>query len=109
MKKNTFYYLDSFENSSDVIYFKIQTDLSHDQLINFFYQKALIFCNQNNVDVKDFLEYNEHEIDDYFEIEIKEITFGLPLRTFLEKDILKEKITSQLPHSTLIIKSEDLI
>ena len=55
---NQYFYIDSLENSSDAILYKIKTDLTKDQLINFIYKKACDYCNENNIDIVVYKSFN---------------------------------------------------
>lgn len=106
----SYYYLDSVEGSTDIIFFKIKTDVPYDKLLDFFYKKALIFCENENIDAILFLDYDgNYNVDYYIEIEIEGIVRLFSLRTCLDKDFLKTKLKRKFEHQTFTIKIEDLV
>ena len=104
---NTFTYIDSLDISSEVIFYKIKTDLTKDQLINFIHQKAKEYCKLNEIDIEHYMNYQEDHY--YFELVINTITMYLSLFTCLDKDLLNEKLISKMRCPTIKIKSENLI
>ena len=114
MKKlNLFYYLDSIHLISDysLIFYKIETDLSLEDLLKFFQNKALQYCEENYINPSDFLEFANSDYDDDYplEIEIEGLTRGFSLRTCLDLNALEHKISKKLEVDTLKILSEHII
>jgi hypothetical protein len=104
---NTFTYIDSLDISSEVILYKIKTDLTKDQLINFLHQKAKQYCKVNEIDVENYINYPEDPY--YFELIINTMTMYLSLLTCLDKDLLDQKLISKMRCPIIKIKSECLI
>jgi hypothetical protein len=101
-----FYYIDSLDNSNDVIFYKIKTDLTKDQLISFIHKNAINYCEKFEMDIE---EYLYHQDDEYVELEIDKITYLLSLKTCLKESTLDYKIQSKLKYDTINIKAESLI
>ena len=101
-----FYYIDSLDNSNDVIFYKIKTDLTKDQLVSFIHKNAINYCEKLGIDIEEYL-YSQD--DEYVELEVYKITYLLSLRACLEKSVLESKINSKLKHCTINIKSESII
>lgn len=106
----SYYYLDSTEGSCDILFFRIKTDAPYDKLLDFFYKKALIFCEKQNIDANLFLDYDaDYDADYYLEIEIEGVVRLFSLRTCLDKDFLKTRLKRKFEHQVFTIKTEDLI
>jgi len=104
---NTFTYIDSLDISSEVILYKIKTDLTKDQLVNFLHQKAKHYCKANKIDVEHYINYPEDPY--YFELIINTMTMYLSLLTCLDKDLLDQKLISKMRCPIIKIKLEHLI
>jgi hypothetical protein len=104
---NQYFYIDSLENSSDAILYKIKTDLTKDQLINFIYKKACDYCNENNIDIEEYFNYPEDSL--YLELNVNESIYCLSLITCMDKQLLNEKLISKINCPTIEIKSESII
>jgi hypothetical protein len=112
-KLKSYFYLDSFTSDLEhsIILYKIETDLSFKELLKYFYNKAIQYCNQNKINPSDFLDYEENYYDDDYilEIELDGLQRGFSLRTCLDSNNLKTKLFSTLKPDTLRILSENMI
>jgi hypothetical protein len=104
---NQYFYIDSLENSSDPILYKIKTDLTKDQLINFIYKKACDYCNENDIDIEEYFNYPEDSL--YLELNINQSICFLSLITCIDKELLNEKLISKMNWKTIEIKLENII
>lgn len=106
----TYYYLDSLEDSSDILYYKIKSDLSYDNLINFFHKKATNFLDEIGVELEDFLSYNtDQQSESYLEIPFNGIHYFFSLYSCLDKEVLKTKLKTKIHTPFIEVKSEDVI
>lgn len=109
-----YFYLDTIEddyNDDRIRFYKIETDLSFDQLIDFFNKKAKEFCDKEKIEEHDFINVEGgYEYDYHLEIKINDIIKSFSLRSCLQKNILKNKLCKRLnPKSKITLLTEDLL
>lgn len=106
----SYYYLDSIEDSYDVLFYRIKSDLSYDELLDYLNKYAINFLKQNEINIEDFLSYEiDEHIDDCLEIPFNGIHYFFSLRTCTDKNILETKLTKKININTLEMKLENVI
>lgn len=106
----SYYYLDSIEDSYDVLFYRIKSDLSYDELLDYLNKYAINVLEKYGINIEDFLSYEfDDQIDDCLEIPFNGIHYYFSLRSCTDKNLLEKKLTKKININTLEIKLENVI